>query len=131
MATHGSNEGTQSSNRPARPANLRVAATIRMGTLAAGALGMLGLSLGIICGLGASNPVTEILYRSVVMSVCLAVVGGIAGTIAGHIIQEQLIRQAEVMRQLADDRRLAELQARQAEAAETGNADVAKEEKIT
>lgn len=66
------------------------ASAIRMGSLAAGGLGVLGFALSIICGLSAGNDVAQILQRTVVVSLCLAAIGGLCGAIAGHMIHEQL-----------------------------------------
>lgn len=98
MATRSSN---QAASRPGAPTS----ATIRMGSLAGGALGLLGFSLAIICGLSAGNGFSQIIEKALVTAIGLAIIGGVAGAIAGHIIREQIIRRMAEIQQKGEDTR--------------------------
>lgn len=86
MADHDNNP---SATRPAWPGP-RV---IRMGSLAGGALGLLGFSLAIFCGLAADNSIAEVLTRAFFTSLALAAVGAAAGLVASHLLVEHIQRQ--------------------------------------
>ncbi|MCG3180652.1 MAG: hypothetical protein BIFFINMI_03015 [Phycisphaerae bacterium] len=80
----------------------------RLGPLAAGGLGLLGFALAIIQGLAVGNDTTAILTRALVVMAALALVGAVAGGIAGRVVTEQTNRLA---REQAEADRLAGLQA--------------------
>ncbi|MDD4890320.1 MAG: hypothetical protein PHU85_10360 [Phycisphaerae bacterium] len=106
MATRNSSSN-QAAPRPGTPTS----ATIRMGSLAGGALGLLGFSLAIVCGLSAGNGFSQIITKAIVTAVSLAILGGLAGTIAGHVIREQLIRRTTEIQQRQEEARQAQVAA--------------------
>jgi uncharacterized membrane protein YccC len=80
---------------------------LRVGSLAAGALGLMGFALAIFAGLAANNPMPQVLYRAIVTLVILAMVGGVAGAMAGRVIHEQLLNQAKLIQERQDQARAA------------------------
>jgi len=76
MARHDKPQNAQSRTIPS-------SAALRVGTLVAGALGLMGFALAIFAGLAAGNPMPQILYRAIITLVIMAVVGGVAGAMAG------------------------------------------------
>ena len=104
----------QVATRPVMPGP----AGLRMGSLVAGAMGLLGFSLATFSGLSAGNQVSEVIYRSLITSVCLAVVGGLVGMVAGQVIHEQFKARSEANRR---QREVDREQARLADSATPGN----------
>ena len=92
MASHDKPQTVLSAKAPS-PASLRV------GSLAAGALGLMGFALAIFAGLAAENPIPQVLYRAIITLVIMAIVGGIAGAMAGWVIHEQLLTQARFIQE--------------------------------
>jgi hypothetical protein len=84
---------------------------LRLGTLAAGTLGLLGFALAILQGLAANNDTADILERAVVAMFVLAAMGGLAGAIAGKVVGELLARQQEALAAAAAAQERAQVEA--------------------
>jgi tetrahydromethanopterin S-methyltransferase subunit C len=73
--------------------------TLRVGSLSAGALGLMGFALAIFAGLAADNPISQVLYRAIITLVIMAVIGGVAGAMAGRVIHEQILNRAKLIQE--------------------------------
>lgn len=94
MADHERNNSA--ADRPTWPAP----SAIRLGGLTAGAMGLLGFGLAIFCGMSAGNTSSQIIVRSLLTSIVLAVIGGLVGLVASHLLAEHLQRQIAEARKL-------------------------------
>ncbi len=88
-------------NRDKNPATVPPAgpapSAIRMGSLAGGALGLLGFSLAVFSGLAAGNSFSEIITRAFVTSLVMAAIGGLAGLVASHLLAEHAKARQQAM----------------------------------